>query len=453
MREHVATFLLLLVAAFSVAIFISYKGSGTTSPVLTFLIAPATTSAPATPGADLNIVSNAPKTERKKGDGKRKLEKMEDGLARSRAAIRRAIMERNFTSRKRQSFVPRGPIYHNPYAFHQSYIEMEKRLKIWVYKEGEPPLFHDGIFRGLYSVDGHFIDQMDHYSPFVTNDPDNALIFFLPFSVERLVKLVHQKGTYYQSIQTVMRDYVQLISSKYPYWNRTNGADHFLLSCHDWAPYVTKDQDPFKNLVRVMCNANTTEGFNPRRDVSLPEFNIPFYLPVPVRNPSPPSSKTLLAFFAGANHGSVRKFLFEQWNRKDQQIQLFEHLPKGLNYTEFMMKSKYCLCPSGYEVASPRITEAIISGCVPVPISDGYVLPFSDVLDWTQFSVPIPVPRIPEIKEILSAIPESTYLKLQANVMKVQRHFMINRPARRFDVMHMLLHSIWLRRLDVRLTQ
>ncbi|KAF3786639.1 putative glycosyltransferase [Nymphaea thermarum] len=113
------------------------------------------------------------------------------------------------------------------------------------------------------------------------------------------------------------------------------------------------------------------------------------------------------------------------------------------------MKTKYCLCPSGYEVASPRITESILAECIPVPISDSYVLPFSDVLDWTQFSVPIPVSKIPEIKEIVSGIPENTYLKLQANVLKVQRHFVVNHPAKILDVMHLLLHSIWLRRLNL----
>ncbi|CAN6459623.1 unnamed protein product [Victoria cruziana] len=327
---------------------------------------------------------------------------------------------------------------------------MEKRLKIWIYEEGEPPIFHEGPSSSIYSIEGQFIGEMDQNGPFVTKNPEQALIYFLPFSVTRMVGFVYEKGSLQrQSLPNITSDYIQVISAKHPYWNRTDGADHFMISCQDWAPYATLGQPVFKNLIRVLCNANSSEGFKPTRDVPIPEFNIDRrHLPIPVQDPSPFSAKTMLAFFAGGEHGSVRKFLFKEWRRKDSQIQIFERLPNGVNYREMMMKSKYCLCPSGYEVASPRITESILAGCIPVPISDNYVLPFSDVLDWTQFSVPIPVARIPEIKRILSGIPESTYLKLQKNVLKVQRHFVVNRPAKRFDVMHMALHSIWLRRLN-----
>ena len=47
------------------------------------------------------------------------VERIEDGLARDRAAIRRAIQKRNYTSGKEETFIPRGVVYRNPYAFHQ----------------------------------------------------------------------------------------------------------------------------------------------------------------------------------------------------------------------------------------------------------------------------------------------------------------------------------------------
>lgn len=92
-----------------------------------------------------------------------------------------------------------------------------------------------------------------------------------------------------------------------------------------------------------------------------------------------------------------------------------------------MSQSKFCLCPSGWEVASPRVAKSIYVGCVPVIISDSYVLPFSDVLDWSKFSIHIPVGKIPEIKKIL-----------QCSRGCVS------------DILHIVLHSMWLRRLNVR---
>ncbi|KAG4906900.1 hypothetical protein AAZX31_20G058000 [Glycine max] len=385
----------------------------------------------------------------------RKLEKVEASLAKARALIKEALLLRtNATVLQDDTsdYIPEGDIYRNAVAFHRSYQLMEKVFKIFVYEEGEPPLFHYGPCKNIYSMEGIFINSLEINSQFRTQNPDEAHVYFLPFSVVMILEhLFHPVIRDKAVLERTIGDYVHIISHKYKYWNRSYGADHFMLSCHDWGPRATwYVKELYFIAIRVLCNANISEHFNPKKDASFPEINLVNGETRGLIGGYPPCNRTILAFFAGQMHGRIRPVLFQHWEGKDKDVLVYEKLPDGVPYHETMKKSKYCICPSGFEVASPRIVEAIYAQCVPVIISQQYVLPFSDVLNWDSFSVQILVSDVPKLKEILLGISEDKYMRLQEGVKQVQRHFVVNNPPKRYDVFHMIIHSIWLRRLNVR---
>lgn len=117
---------------------------------------------------------------------------------------------------------------------------MEKRFKVYVYEEGEPPLVHHGPCKDIYTIEGRFIEQLEMLQPNQagarTWDPNQAYAYFLPVSVTNIVKyaydrLIHKSKRH---IHRSFEDYVQVVMRKHPFWNRTEGADHFMLSAHDW---------------------------------------------------------------------------------------------------------------------------------------------------------------------------------------------------------------------------
>ncbi|KAI3465552.1 hypothetical protein Pfo_022215 [Paulownia fortunei] len=386
----------------------------------------------------------------------KKIERIEAGLVRARALIKDAIIKSRHSPLLTEDldYVPQGEIYRNAHVFQRSYMLMESMFKIYVYEEGEPPLFHYGPSKDIYSTEGIFLGLIESNTQFRTYDPDEAHVYFLPFSVVMILQhlfdpIIRDKAV----LERVVGDYVRIVSTKYPYWNRSLGADHFMLSCHDWGPRATwYVHHLYFTSMRVLCNANTSEFFNPRKDVSFPEINLRIGTLTGLTS-SGSSNRTILAFFAGRLHGRIRPLLFQHWKDKDTDVKVFDKIPENssLSYKEMMERSKFCLCPSGYEVASPRVVEAIYAECVPVLISEDYVLPFSDVLDWDKFSVRVSIGELPELKRILMRIGNDEYKTLHRRVRQVQRHFVVNDPPKRYDVFHMMIHSLWLRRLNLRI--
>ncbi|KAL5697626.1 hypothetical protein ACHQM5_028749 [Ranunculus cassubicifolius] len=344
-----------------------------------------------------------------------------------------------------------APLFRNVSMFKRSYELMDSTLKVYVYKEGEKPIFHQPIMKGLYASEGWFMKLMEGNKKFTVKDPKRAHLLYMPFSTRMLEYSLYVRNSHNRTnLAAYLRNYTHVIAAKYSSWNRTDGADHFFVACHDWAPYETRHH--MERCIKSMCNADVTQGFKIGKDVSLPETYVRSQ-----RNPvrdiggEPPSNRSILAFFAGSMHGYLRPILLSHWKNKDPDMKIFGRMPFGvaskMNYIRHMKTSKYCICAKGYEVNSPRVVEAIFYECVPVIISDNFVPPFFDVLNWDAFSVFVPEKDIPNLKKILLDITYEKYLEMQMAVRKVQRHFVWHNKAVKYDLFHMTLHSIWYNRV------
>ncbi|PON67804.1 Exostosin-like [Parasponia andersonii] len=343
-----------------------------------------------------------------------------------------------------------APLYRNFSIFKRSYELMEQTLKVYIYKEGEKPILHTPILDGIYASEGWFMKLLEANEQFVTKDPRKAHMFYLPFSSQMLRETLYVPNSHKRkNIVQYLKHYLDMIAAKYPFWNRTGGADHFLVACHDWAPKETR-RDMAK-CIRALCNADVQGGFVFGKDVSLPETYI--YLPNDTLRDlggKPASKRSTLAFFAGRVHGYLRPILLKHWENKDPDMKLFGKMHKtdGNNsYTNYMKSSKYCISAKGYEGNTPRVVEAIFYECVPVIISDNYVPPFFDVLNWESFAVFVLEKDIPNLKNILISITEKRYRQMQMTVKRVQQHFLWHEKPVKYDIFHMILHSIWYNRL------
>ncbi|XP_010904724.1 probable arabinosyltransferase ARAD1 isoform X2 [Elaeis guineensis] len=97
-----------------------------------------------------------------------------------------------------------------------------------------------------------------------------------------------------------------------------------------------------------------------------------------------------------------------------------------------MRKSLFCLSPAGDTPSSARLFDAIVSGCIPVIVSDELELPFEGILDYRKIALFVSSSDAVQpgwLVNFLKSINPKRIRELQVNLAKYSRHFLYSSPA------------------------
>uniref|UniRef100_A0A2N9FCB3 Exostosin GT47 domain-containing protein n=1 Tax=Fagus sylvatica TaxID=28930 RepID=A0A2N9FCB3_FAGSY len=258
----------------------------------------------------------------------------------------------------------------------------------------------------------------------------------------------------------MMRSAIQLISSNWPYWNRTEGADHFFVVPHDFGAcfHYQEEKAIERGILHMLQRATLVQTFGQRNHVCLNEgsITIPPYAPpqkmqthlIPEKTP-----RSIFVYFRGLFYDvgndpeggyyarGARAAVWENFKNNPLFDISTEH---PTTYYEDMQRAVFCLCPLGWAPWSPRLVEAVIFGCIPVIIADDIVLPFADAIPWEEIGVYIDEKDVPNLDTILTSIPLDVILRKQRLLANpsMKQAMLFPYPAQPGDAFHQVLNGL-----------
>ncbi|XP_014060651.1 exostosin-1 isoform X2 [Salmo salar] len=232
---------------------------------------------------------------------------------------------------------------------------------------------------------------------------------------------VNEACLYVLGIDTLDRDqlssqYIHNVKAKVqslPTWN--DGRNHLIFNLYSgtW-PYYTEELG-FDIGQAILAKASIDmDNFRPYFDVSIPLFSKDHsqkggdkgYLTL--KN-VPPSRKYLLVFkgkrYLTGIGSETRNALYhihngediillttckhgKDWEKhKDARCDRDNEEYSKFDYQELLHNSSFCLVPRGRRLGSFRFLEALQAACIPVILSNGWELPFSEIIDWSKAAV------------------------------------------------------------------
>lgn len=356
-----------------------------------------------------------------------------------------------------------------------------------------------GSIDDKYGAEQLFINLLGK-SVFRTTNPKEAHLFFMPFRCTAYRKYVEDRVEGGKLAMTTVAEYVNHVIQEYPYWNASAGSNHFYICAHDMGTSVAQLASPdlLKNAIALVNTADYSEPtYSPHKDIALPpnvdvvaaihvatsrvieletarlaeeqekrlqatgeRFPHPDMTDEPLLQKRigilsktgqgggafPATARNRLAFFAGNLKNGPLRGLVKAAVENDKDFDIVSGQLDSKTYLTKLATSKFCLFLRGFRAWSPRLMDAVFTGCVPVIISDHYDLPFQNIFDWKRFSVIVPQSKISSLKSILQAISPQQLRQMQQQLQQVYHHFVWNDNPGYMDAFHLTLFELWKRR-------
>ncbi|KAL5009577.1 hypothetical protein ScPMuIL_011882 [Solemya velum] len=236
-------------------------------------------------------------------------------------------------------------------------------------------------------------------SPYYTDDPDTACIY-VP-SVDFLNQNSVRLGEASQILQSL------------PWWN--DGTNHLLFNMlPGTAPDYSTVLEVGTGKALIAGGGFSTWSFRKNFDFSIPVYN-PFIDDVVLPEKSYlEHRKWLLVSSQTGLHQEYMSILSELSLSNDNLLVLdkcpgeepwnFSNRCKDsmqYDYPDVLQDATFCVVLRGARMGQTSLSDTMKAGCIPVVVADGYVMPFSEVLDWTRAAVFVREEQLDEIIDVL----------------------------------------------------
>jgi hypothetical protein len=126
---------------------------------------------------------------------------------------------------------------------------------------------------------------------------------------------------------------------------------------------------------------------------------------------------------AGFHNGdSVRINLIPKSRHNDLRLDATRRVVDE-EYLRLLDESMFALVPRGDALFSYRLLEVMSFGCIPIILSDGWILPFDRIISWDSCAYKIHADALDASMNFLMSVSDEEMLRRQARVLSIYREY------------------------------